>query len=66
MEKPIEKMTPQEKSQYMVQAIKYCLKKGLMTEEEVKAPRNMEEEKRLSAEAILRMRLYMKRHPEEK
>ena len=65
MEKQLEEMSPQEKSQYMVKAIKFCLAHGLMSEEEVKAPKNMQEERKLSAEAILKMRLYQKKHPQE-
>ena len=54
-----------DESQYMVQAVKFCLAKGLMTEEEAAPSKDMEKEKRKCAEAIVRMRLWKERHPEK-
>ena len=49
----------------MAEAVKFCLRKGLLTEQEVESATGVEEKLRLGARARLRMELYLKAHPEE-
>ena len=53
-------MTPQEKSRELAEAMKFCLEKGLITSEEVKAAQSKEQKFQLACRARLRMELYLK------
>ena len=59
-------MTAQEKAQEMAAAVKFCLQKGLLTEQEVKSATSVEQKLMLGARARLRQELYQKAHPQEK
>ena len=50
----------------MAAAVKFCLQKGLLTEQEVKSATSVEQKLMLGARARLRQELYQKAHPQEK
>lgn len=57
-----QEMTPKEKSEALIQAIKFCLQHKLMTPQEVRAAQTNEEKFKVGCKAILRMELYQKHH----
>ena len=59
-------MTPQEKTQQLLEAIRFCKEHNLFFPKEVQKAVTKEQQFRLGCEAILRKEHYLKAHPEEK
>ena len=58
-------MTPKEKSQEMTEALKFCLSRNLMSNQELKQTKTSQQRLELGCKAIMRKALYLKAHPEE-
>ena len=57
--------TAKEKSRLMIEAIKFCLEKGLMTAEELRKAQSPKEKAIMGMEALFRMGMYKRAHPQE-
>lgn len=59
-------MTPKEKAAAMAEAVKFCLRKGLFKEEEMRRMQgNRDYQKEMGFRAMVRKDLYLKAHPDE-
>ena len=58
-------MTPQQKSQQLLQAIQFCKQKKLITAEEIAKAKSNQQKFQLACEAVMRMELYLKAHPQK-
>ena len=58
----LDKATPQQRSQMLAEAVKFCQKNSLLTPQEQKVATNREnfqEAQKVAMKALLRMRLYL-------
>ena len=59
-------MTPKEKSQELLKAMRFCKEKNLFRPGELEAVKgNKEAQFKLACQAVIRMELYQKAHPEK-
>lgn len=58
-------LTPQEQTQELNEAVKFCLERGLIKTDEVRQAQSRQEKLELGCEAMLKKQLYLKAHPSE-